>query len=142
MQSITVAIADPDNAGSAACKDMLRHDRGITVLRRTAIGDDLVARMLQLKPRILLFSLRMCTDAECSVLQALRLACPDTLVVLLAHHPLQEDRLVRALAFGARGYLEQADIQRQLAEAVHGVHRGETWVPRKMLGNIMAMAFP
>lgn len=142
MESITVAIADPDRSGMAACKSMLQHDRDITVVRQTTSGKGLVYKMLQLQPRILLLSLGLCTDAECSVLQALRRACPETRVVLLAHHSVQEERLANALAIGARGYLEQDDVRRLLTTAVHCVDRGEAWVSRKMLGKIMAMAFP
>lgn len=137
MQTITVAIADPDRAGLMACKRMLRHDLDITVVGQATSCKDLVAKVLRLKPRILLFSLGLCTDAKCALLRALCRECPATHVVLLADHSVQEDLLVYALAIGARGYLEHGVVERQLAKAVRGVNRGEAWVPRKMLGKIM-----
>lgn len=142
MERITLAIAYHDSSGTATCRTMLSLDHDITVITRITGGKDLVSRMLRLKPRVLLFSVGLCTDAECSVLQALRHACPDTIVVLLADHSIQEDRLANALAVGARGYLEQGDIERLLANVVHRVAGGEAWVPRKILGKIMTMAFP
>lgn len=142
MENITVAIADPDRSGITACKSLLQHDRDITVVKRTASGKGLVAKMFRLKPRILLLSLGLCTDAECSVLHALRRECPETRVVLLAHQSVQDEWLAHALTIGARGYLERDDIRRLLIIVVHCVDRGEAWVSRKMLGKIMAMAFP
>ena len=142
MESITVAIADPDCSEIVACRSMLQHDRDITVVRQTSSGKGLVSMMLRIKPRILLLSVALCTDAKCSMLQTLRRECPETRVLLLAHHSVQEAMLANALAIGARGYLEQDDIQRLLANTVHGVDRGEAWVPRKMLGKIMSVAFP
>jgi DNA-binding NarL/FixJ family response regulator len=142
MERITLAIADHDSSGIAACRTMLSLDHDITVITQIAGGKDLVSRTLSLKPRVLLLSVGLCTDAECSVLEALRHKCPETLVVLLADHSVQEDQLANALAAGARGYLEQDDIGHLLANVVHRVAGGEAWVPRKMLGKIMAMAFP
>jgi DNA-binding NarL/FixJ family response regulator len=137
MKTITVAIADPDREGLMACKRVLWHDLGITVVGEATSCKDLVVKVLRLKPHVLLFSLGLCTDAECSLLRALCRECPATRVVLLAEHSVQEDLLVHALAIGARGYLEHGVVERQLAKAVHGVNRGEAWVPRKMLGKIM-----
>lgn len=137
MQTITVAIADPDRAGLMARKRMLRHDLDITVVGQATSCKDLVAKVLRLKPRILLLSLGLCGDAECSVLRVLCRKCPATRVVLLADHAIQEERLAHALVIGARGHLELGVVERQLAKAVHGVNRGEAWVSRKMLGKIM-----
>lgn len=141
MDRITVAIAAHDGSQMTAVCDTLRHDANIAVFRRVEAGEGLVAQTLRLKPRILLLSVELCGDAECALLHALRRECPETLVLVLVHHSVRDDQLANAVAVGARGYLEQDDIERLLANAVHRVDRGEAWVPRKMLGKIMTMAF-
>ena len=45
----------------------------------------------------------MCTDADYPLLLELRRECPDTRVTLLADDLIEEDRLMHALTFGARG---------------------------------------
>jgi DNA-binding NarL/FixJ family response regulator len=140
MEPITVAIAAQDGTGMAQCRNTLRHDGEIIVLRQSVNSENLVTRMCRLKPRILLLSADLCTDAECSLLQALRRKCPGTLVMLVGPHAIEDDQLANALLVGARGYLEQGDLERLLARAVHGVDRGEAWVTRKMLGKIMEMS--
>lgn len=140
MERITVAIAAQEGTSMAQCKHTLRHDGEIIVLRQAASNEDLVVRMRRLKPRILLLSADLCTDAECSLLQALRRECPGTLVMLVGPHAIEDEQLANALVVGARGYLEQGDLERLLARAVHGVDRGEAWITRKMLGKIMQMS--
>lgn len=142
MERITVAIATHNDAGLAQCKRTLRRDGDITVLQQAANGEDLVARTRRLQPRILLLSVDLCTDDECSLLQALRCECPETLVLLVAPQATGDDRLANALVTGARGYLEEENLEHQLRIAVHGVDRGEAWVTRRMLGRIMEMSSP
>lgn len=137
MQSITVAIADLDMGAVQACERLLKQDDDITVVGQSASGGDLLKRLLALKPRILLFNLDLCSDAECSLLHSLRRTCPSTKVVLLADRSVGDRRLVQALATGARGYLQYEACERHLAKAVHCVDQGETWVPRKLLGKMM-----
>lgn len=140
MERITVAIAAQDGTGMAQCRKTLRHEGEIIVLRQEVASENLVARMRRLKPRILLLSADLCTDAGCSLLQALRRECPGTLVMLVGPHAIEDEQLANALVTGARAYLEQDDLERLLARAVHGVDRGEAWVTRKMLGKIMEMS--
>ena len=47
--------------------------------------------------------LEMCTDSDYPLLLELRRECPDTRVTLLADDLIEEDRLMHALTFGARG---------------------------------------
>lgn len=137
MQTITVAIAGPDSAGLLACRRMLRADPAILVVGQTNGAIDLVTEIRDLNPRILLFSVGLCAAADCGVLRTLRRDCPATRVLLLPDHRVKEIPLLHALAVGACGYLERDVVERQLVQAVHGLDRGEAWVPRRMLGRFL-----
>lgn len=157
MQAITVAITDEDGGRRAKFERSLQGEQGIEVLANTKTGEsdmtgerrlipragitaieDVVARVRRLNPRILLANLKQCTDADCAMLVSLRRECPGTLVVLLADESAQqEDQVMRALAKGARGYLNIEADPAHISKAVHVIDRGEAWVPRKMLGKIM-----
>jgi len=157
MQPITVAIADDDGGRRARFEHSLQAEQGIHVLAdvvtspdemtanrrlgtRTNMSaiDNLVARIRRLKPRVLLADMKQCTDADCAMLVSLRRECPETLVVLLADETEpQEERVMQALAKGARGYLNLEADPLHISKAVHMVDRGEAWVPRQMLGKVM-----
>ena len=138
MQPITVSIVDRDPSGRMACKRLLRHIPGIRVVSGVAGQQDVVPKTLEIKPRILLCSFDLAADAGYSLLLKLRRECPETLVILLTDHEVQEDQLIPALFNGAVGFVTRASLQYQLQRAVRGVDAGEAWVPRKMLGTILA----
>lgn len=156
MQSITVAIADTNCERKASLERSLQSEEGISVLAdiasdanvisinrriksRSKIStiENAVARIRRLSPRILLANLNQSLDADCSLLVSLRRECPETLVVLLVDEPVREDQLMQVMINGARGYLDQKATPPSLSKAIHMVHRGEAWVPRRMLGEIM-----
>lgn len=157
MQPITVAITDEDGERRAKFERFLQGEQGIEVLTNagTSGGDmvverrltprtgmtateNVVARIRRLNPRVLLANLKQCTDADCAMLVSLRRECPGTMVVLLADEPAQqEDRVMRALAEGARGYLDIEAGPAHISKAVQMIDRGEAWVSRKMLGKMM-----
>jgi DNA-binding NarL/FixJ family response regulator len=161
MEIITVAIADEDNERLEKFEHSLKGEQGIRVLTnektregemtvdrrlnsRTNVSaiDNVVARIRRLNPRILLANMKQCTDADCAMLVSLRRECPETLVVLLADDNVpQEDKVMQALASGARGYLNMEKDSMHLSKAMQVIDRGEAWVPRKMLGNIMNQVF-
>src|SRR5438132_9135095 len=118
MQTITVAIAGRQAAGLATCKRLLRQEPDTEVVGQAATCMEVVATVRKFKPRILVCSFEMCTDADYPLLLELRRECPATRVVLLADELVEEDRLMHALTIGARGYLARDEIQHQLARAV------------------------
>ena len=123
MQIITVAIADEDSERRAKFENSLQGEEGIIVLKNATTSegemtidrrlnprtsnsaiDNVVARIRRLNPRILLADLKQCAEEDCAMLVSLRRDCPETLVVLLADESVQqEDRVMQALASGARG---------------------------------------
>ena len=165
MQRITVAIAEENGERCAKFEHSLQGEQGIKVLTnvtsnvgemtvdrrlnpRTNMStiDNVVARIRRLNPRILLANMKLCTEADCAMLVTLRRECPETLVVLLGDEQAPpEDQVMQALASGARGYLNietdslhlSKSDSLHLSKALYVIDRGEAWLPRKMLGNIM-----
>ena len=160
MQNVTVAIADVDRDRRAEYERLLHDEDGITLLSNvgTSNGDrndhafvnrrakqrtdvlayeNEVARIKRLKPHVMLVNLDMSDDEGHALLLSLRCECPDTHIVLLTDDFVQESKIIQALEIGARGYLSNKTVEMHLLRAVQVVGRGEAWVPRKMLGNIM-----
>ena len=159
-QSVTVAIADTDRGRRQRYERLLQGEFGISLLtdetssyepgifraflnRRLKPRVDItaceneVARIKRLKPLVLLVNLNLCTDEDHALLLSLRRECPETLIVLLTEDTVQDNKIIRYLEVGVRGYLKSESIQLHLTTAIQVVGCGEAWVPRKMLGNIM-----
>jgi len=139
MQTITVAIAGQKGAGLAFCKRFLQQESDTKVVQATNCKD-VMATVRKFKPDVLVCNFEMCTGTDYPLLLELCRECPATRVILLADGIVEDDRLIHALALGVRGYLANDDVPRHLAKAVRGVDQGEAWVPRKMLGKLVALA--
>jgi DNA-binding NarL/FixJ family response regulator len=160
MQTVTVAIADVDRDRRAGYERLLHGESGITLLssvgpdsddgndhafvnrrlkQRTDVSacENEVARIKRLKPIVMLVNLDMCADEDHALLLSLRSECPESRIVLLAHDSVHESKIIQALEIGARGYLKNESVELHLSWAVQVVGRGESWVPRKMLGSIL-----
>jgi DNA-binding NarL/FixJ family response regulator len=160
IQPITVAIADADLDRRAVYERLMQGEDGITLLTNATSSNEVsndhvlvdrrliartnvtaseneVARIKRLKPLVLLVNLNLCTEEDYAFLLSLRHECPEALMVLLADDSIHESQIIQALEIGARGYLKYEAVQFHLSMAIRVVSRGEAWVPRKMLGNIM-----
>lgn len=160
---VTVAIADTDPGRRTKLEQFLQGEHDIRVLTnilsnegdvssdRSDISvrdqtdsdktpsaiDQVVARIIQLKPRILFVNLDLSIEGDCALLEALHRECPETRVLLLTDKSVQEEQIIQALANGARGCLSHETDPFYLLKAVRVVDRGEIWVTRRMLGKIM-----
>lgn len=160
MQTVTVAIADADPGRRMKLEQFLQGGHGIKVLTNVmsngsdiSIGsqtephkspheagkaiDDVVARIIELKPRILFVNLDLSVAGDYALLEALQRECPETLVLLLTDKSVQEEQIIQALANGARGCLSHEADPFYFLKAVQVVDQGEIWVSRRMLGKIM-----
>lgn len=137
MPSITVVIADHEKASRAACLRLLQPEKGIRVVGEARSGFEVIAAAAKLKPRVLLLALGGAPRHGVAVLPALRQKSPRTKVVLLTERA-SEARILDALSYGARGYLEKKDLPLFLPKAVRAVNAGGAWVPRKMVPKIIA----
>ena len=160
MQPITVAIADPDRNRRTDCERYLINEPGIRLLENESSGigkirahpvverrlmprdnidasENEVARIKRLNPQVMLVNIDSFADEECALLLALRHACQKSLMVLMADESVRDNQIILALELGVKGYLRNDNVQSQIANAVRNVGRGEAWVPRKLLGNLM-----
>jgi len=159
-QQVTVAVADIDVQNRLFYENMLQDVSEITLLRdavpsgevvgdyglkcrrlkpRTDISvhENVVARIKRLKPLVVLVNMNLFSDEDQALLISLRRECADALIILLVDDFVHETRLLQSLELGTRGYLKNGTAHFHLSKAVQVVGRGDTWVPRSMLGNIM-----
>jgi len=156
MQTVTVAIADPNPGRRNKLEQILRGEQGIEVLTNvmsngsdvtlerqpepdssTVEAEDLIVKIGHLRPRILFINLDPSNNANFTLLEALHRQYPETFVVLLTDKTIHEEQIIQALANGARGCLSHEADPFYFLKAVRVVDRGEIWVTRKMLGKMM-----
>lgn len=156
MQTITVAIADSNILRRTQLEQSLKNRQGVEVLtnkesssmgttrnrRRSARSDlstvdDLIARTKRLSPQVLLVNLNHCLESDGLMLQKLSEFCPETRIILLTENAqVEETKIISALAYGAKGYLDFTADPLMISKAVRVIQSGGAWIPRKMLGTI------
>lgn len=129
--------ASDENLPFGHSKGRASVDRRLKPRTNVTGNENEVARIKRLKPLVLLVNLNLCTDEDYALLLSLRHECPEALMVFLADNSVHEDTILKVLEIGARGYLKYETVHLHLSGAIQAVGRGEAWVPRKMLGNIM-----
>lgn len=133
---ITVVIAAYEKSRRAAYRQILQTDKGIEVVSEARNSFEVIALSTRLRPAILLIESDLSKGTGISVLRVLRRISPETKAILLTRDGT-ETRLLKALSFGARGYIGEAFIATFLVKAVKLVSAGEVWVPRRMIVKIV-----
>ena len=155
MKKVTVAIADADAGRREKLEQSLQGEQDIKVFTNVLSNgselpgergvipftdiieiEDVIARIGQLKPRILFVNLDESTGGF-ALLEALYREYPETLMVLLTDKSAKEEEIIQALASGVRGCMDYETAPAYFLKAVRVIDRGEVWVTRKMLGKIM-----
>ena len=136
MPTITVQIADREEARRMACIRLLQPQEGIQVVGEARDGKEAVTAAAELKPHILLLSFNLMRGKEFTLLSTLHQKSPRTKVILLTRSS-SEFRILEALSYGAAGYIDERAINTFLLKAVRLVDAGDCWVPRRIVGRIV-----
>jgi DNA-binding NarL/FixJ family response regulator len=122
---ITVLLADDHALVRRGFRRLLEDDAAILVVGEASNGDEAIALVTQLKPRVAVMDVAMPGTNGLAATRAILAAAPETAVLMLSMH--QEETLVRqALEAGARGYVLKNALDLDLASAVKRVAAGET----------------
>jgi DNA-binding NarL/FixJ family response regulator len=63
---------------------------------------------------------------------ALRIARPD-LKVVVTGTGIDDEAILKAIACGAKGYVDEAASTPDFTQAIYTVHQGSIWVPRRVM---------
>jgi DNA-binding NarL/FixJ family response regulator len=135
---ISVLIADRDAEILALCQRILRPENGIHIVGEARNDSEVIASAIELKPHVLLLELNSLSHGkEASLLLLIREKSPMTKMILFGDSARSEDRVLKALSLGARGYLDKEVLDTYLARAIKAVAEGEVWIPRRMVTGIL-----
>ncbi|HTC24038.1 MAG TPA: response regulator transcription factor [Gemmatimonadales bacterium] len=125
---VRVLIADDHLLFRDGLAVLLQRQPGIDVIAVAANGTEALESCRSLLPDVVLVDLRMPETDGIALIGALHAACPQVRAIVLSGFDADDD-VVRAIRAGARGYLLKTTYPGELAEAIHAVYRGETWLP-------------
>lgn len=119
---VRVMVADDHTLLREGLRELITTDPAFVVVADAATGPDVVARAGLHRPDLLLLDVQMPGPGARAVVGQVRLASPDTKIVILTMH--DDPALVRdLLESGASAYLLKTIARAELLAAVHAVIR-------------------
>jgi DNA-binding NarL/FixJ family response regulator len=109
----------------------------IQVVAEAAPGEDVLAVARRERPDVLLIDVEAPDDDDIALVQALSVAAPTAVIVVLTSSHARKE-LFRAVEAGARGYLVKGLSSSALRRAIRAAVRGELAMPRDLAAEIVA----
>lgn len=138
---VTIEIVHADAERMAFCQRLLAADPGLRIVAAagTGAGGGIEAAAIagRARPAVLVLDYAVEKERTPTLIDLLLLAAPLCRVLLLTDR-VEEDAIIACLLAGARGTLDIADADRQMAKAIHCIHTGEAWISRAMVVKLLA----
>lgn len=138
---ISVVLVDDEQALRRGIRFILEGAPDIEVVAEASNGRDGVARVLDLRPDVVLMDIRMPVMDGIEAAGKLRASAPDIPVVMLTAFDTDEF-IVDALHAGALGFLLKTIEPEGLVSAVRAVAAGQQLLSPKALKNLLALKRP
>lgn len=123
MSEIRVLIADDHPVVREGLRTMLETEDDIRVVGQAEDGLDLVEKVRELKPDVILVDLQMPRLNGVEAIRAIKSENPNTNIIILTTYDYDE-YIFEGITAGARGYLLKAVPRDELFNAIRVVSRG------------------
>jgi len=124
---IDVLLADDHVMVREGLAALVMKDPDIRVVSQCSDGIEVLKKVAELRPRVVVLDLTMPRLNGLDVCRELTRRHPQTAVLILTMHN-DEQFIARSLERGASGYLLKEAAAEQLSQAVHAVARGELYL--------------
>lgn len=136
MTPIRILIVDDHTLFRRGLVNLLRQQKGMTVVGEGANGADGVRLAQQLSPDVILMDVQMPGKNGIEATQAIRAARPDARIIMLTVSD-DDEHLFGAVKAGARGYLLKSVEPEQLVKAIQLLMKGEAVIPHNMASKLL-----
>ena len=134
---IRLVIADDHPIFRDGLRRLLEAEVDMKVIGEAKDGAEAVKLARQLKPDILLLDLAMPKHPGLEALKELSTGGANSVRVILLTAAAEKEQIVEALQLGARGVVLKDSATQLLLKAIHTVMRGEYWVGREEVSNLV-----
>ncbi len=138
---IKILIADDHGVIRAGLRALLAEFPELSVVGEASDGSEAIAKVLELKPDIVLMDLSMPTIGGIEATRQLAQIAPHVRVLILTVHE-DESLLKEVIRMGASGYIIKRASQDDLIHAIHVVARGDLYVHPAMTRSLFSQASP
>jgi DNA-binding NarL/FixJ family response regulator len=137
LAEITIVVADSQKLFCAALGRALDRETDLRLVGEARNAGELMATTATKKPDVVLLDPGLSGPGIMITIRSILERHPEARVVVL---PQEDDAelLVSALQEGAAGYLPKDRGISELIKATRVVHRGETQIPRHMMGSLVS----
>jgi DNA-binding NarL/FixJ family response regulator len=139
MAKIRVLIVDDHAVVRQGLQSLLLDDATVAVVGEAADGAAALRQVEALQPDVVLLDIRMPGMDGLEVTRRLRLAHPETRIIILTTYA-EDEYLVAALRAGAQGYLLKSILYEDLVRAINNVYHGSRSLAPDLVGRVMELA--
>ena len=135
---IRTLIADDHPLFRYGVRRLLETEPGFSVVGEAADGKEVVELVRRLEPHVLLLDLAMPRFSGLDALRELaNLSLPVRTIVLAAE--VERPQIAEALQLGARGIVLKESATQMLIDSIHAVLRGQYWVGRESVSDLVEL---
>lgn len=141
IQPLSVVLVSPDRAFRARLREILADSDRIWIVGEASAGIEAIAVVRRTQPGVVILDLAPSLGEPLAFVRALLNIGPKARILAIEadrHAQYSEENALDALAAGALGYLGEGEMEQMLAKAVEKVDEGEAWVPRHLVGPLLA----
>jgi two-component system response regulator DevR len=134
---VRVLIVDDHDMVRKGIKSWLDAEVGITVVAEVNRGMDAIARILEVKPDVVILDLHLPDKHGLEIIRELRASKNDTPILVMSGYERQRARSV--LEAGANGFLNKLEKRERFIDAVHWAAAREpgTWLSPTTASELM-----
>ena len=136
---LSVVLAAEMDLVRGALRTTLSLEPDLAVVGEAAHGGQVVGTASRLRPKVVVIDLQLPGLNGVEVVEALRSACPQTNVVMLAERPTL-NQLREAVAAGVCGFVPMSSSVTALTSTIRAVARGESVLHPDLVTQAMRMA--
>ncbi len=131
MKQIKIILADDHQIVRDGIKALLEKEDNIKIIDEAADGKELLEKIKQHKPDIVLMDISMPEISGIEATKILSTQEPDIKVLILSMY-LNEDFILDAIKAGAKGYLPKNTTKLELIDAINTINSGNNFFSQKV----------
>ncbi len=128
MNNIKIMIVDDQTLLRNGLKTILELEEDIEIIGMAKDGAEAIEKLESISPDILLLDIRMPQMDGVETVRIIKEKYPDIKVIMLTTFN-DDDYIIKAIAYGANGYLLKDIEADKLIESIHDAYVGKTIIP-------------